>query len=549
MPEPADIIVIGAGAAGCVLAERLSSDPSLKVVLIEAGQGKSRPLHAFPMLAGHFYRRAKDNWSFHTEPQPALNGRRLFFPRGKRIGGSTIFNGMVYARGNRGDYDHWAQLGNAGWSYEDVLPYFKRNERHEGGETELHGGSGLVSVSHARPSNPLFYVFIEAVIQAGFPRIADMSSPATAGVGFYDFHIANGRRSSSATVLLEAASSRKNLRIVDCSLVTRILFRGTLAAGVEFVRDGEVSTLLARQEIVLTAGAIGTPHILLLSGIGNPEHLKAVGVAPFRDLPGVGENLTDHLDAWVRVSSRQPVSLLRELRADRIAINVARAQLFGKGPVSESPISAGGYFYSRPGLEYPDLQAFFLPVPATGAKVWYPFTAKAREIRELHGYGLRIGPVRPQSRGRVRLASPNPQEAPRIHPAYLTNAADIAPMIEGLKIARTIFSQPGFEPYRQVETAPGPDVRTDAELEAYVRETADSVFHPVGTARMGNDRMAVVDARLKVHGVGGLRVADASIMPLIPSGNTSAPTMMIAERAADFIREDRRAGRTYADAV
>jgi choline dehydrogenase len=541
MTDPADVIIIGAGSAGCVLAERLSSDPNTKVVLIEAGRGKSHPLHAFPMLAGHFYRRRKDNWYFHTDPQAELNAREVFWPRGKRIGGSSIFNGMVYARGSKADYDHWAQLGNAGWSYEDVLPYFKRNERHEEGESGLHGGSGLVRVSRAAATNPLFRVFVEAGLQAGFPRLGDMCSPESSGVGYYDFHIARGKRTNSARVLLERASSRRNLRIVDRSQVTRILMHGLRAAGVEFVRGGEVSTLKASREIVLAAGAVGSPHILLLSGIGGARHLKEAGVEPVVDLPGVGENLIDHLDAWVRVSSRQPVSLLRELRADRLALNVARAQLFGTGPVSESPISAGGYFHSREGLDYPDLQAFFLPVPATGASVWYPLTPKARDVRDRHGYGIRIGPVRPQSRGRIRLASTDPHAPPRIDPGYLTNKADLAAMVAGLRIAREIFAQPAFAPYRGIETAPGQEVSTEAQLEAYIRETADTVFHPVGTARMGSDSMGVVDARLRVRGIEGLRVADASVMPTIPSGNTNAPTMMIAERAADFIREDAKA--------
>jgi len=547
--EIADIVIVGGGAAGCVLAARLSADPSRKVALIEAGQGKKHPLHAFPMLAGHFYRRNQDNWSFHTQGQAALNGRRLFWPRGKRIGGSTIFNGMVYARGNRGDYDLWAQLGNRGWSYADVLPYFKRNERHEGGETQVHGGAGLVQVSRARPRNPLFEAFIEAAVQAGFQRDGDLSQPESAGVGYYDFHIAGGKRANSAGVLLDAAPSRANLRILDRSLVTRVLFEGARATSVEFVRDGEVHRLHATREVVLAAGAIGTPHILLLSGIGEPEHLRTMGIAPLLDLPGVGENLIDHLDVWVRVSSRQPVSLLRELRADRLALNLARAQFIGTGPVSESPIAAGGYFDSRPGLDHPDLQAFFLPVSATGAKVWFPFTSRAREVRDSHGYGLRIGPVRPQSRGRMRIASPDARVAPLLDPAYLTNPADIAAMVAGVRIARTIFARPALDPYRHAETAPGPDVSSDDEIEGYIRATADSVFHPVGTARMGNDRMAVVDARLRVRGVDGLRVADASVMPLIPSGNTCAPTMMIAERAADFIREDHRAEAPYADAT
>ncbi|MCW0236317.1 MAG: GMC family oxidoreductase N-terminal domain-containing protein [Ferrovibrio sp.] len=538
MPEEFDYIVVGAGAAGCVLAERLSANPAVRVALIEAGRGDRHPLHAFPMLTGYYYRRKSDNWFFNTVPQKALNDRTSFWPRGKRLGGSSIFNGMVYARGNAGDYNQWAQLGNTGWSYEDVLPYFKKNERHVNGESELHGGDGLVDVTPARPKNPLTQAFVQAGIQAGYRSIDDLNGPDVAGVGYYDFNMKRGRRSNSAGALLKSLNTRKNLQLIDNALVTGIVIENGAATGVAYVRGGEKVTLSARREVVLSAGAVGSPHILMLSGIGNPGHLKSVGIAPVHDLNGVGQNLIDHLDAFIKMAAIGEISLLRELRVDRIVTSVARAFTLGTGPVSESPISAGGYFRSREGLEYPDLQAFFVPLIISGASVWLPYTKRAKTVAGQHGYSLRIGPIRPQSRGRITLASPDPSAAPIIDPGYLSDPEDLNATVAGLKIARRILAQKAFEPFRREELAPGQGVTSDAELSDYVRATADTVYHPVGSARMGNDSMAVVDARLRVHGIRNLRVADASIMPTISSGNTNAPTMMIAEKAADMIHQD-----------
>jgi len=542
MAEDCDVLIVGGGSAGCVVAERLSSDQNLKVVLVEAGRGDRHPLHAFPMLTGHYFRKKVDNWYFHTQPQAELANREIFWPRGKRLGGSSIFNGMVYARGNAGDYDHWAQLGNGGWSFQEVLPYFKRNERHEDGESDLHGGSGLLHVSHARANSPLIKAFIKAGEQAGYPLVNDMNGRSAAGVGYYDFNYKDGRRSNSAGALLENASSRKNFRLVANATVERLIFDGRRAVGVILNRNGTAEEIRARRQVVLSAGAIGSPQILMLSGIGPAEHLNRMSITVRADRPGVGENLIDHLDAMIRTSTNQPVSLLRELRVDRITLSLARAFVLGTGPVAESAISAGGYFHSREGLEYPDLQAFFMPISETGAAVWFPFTARARQVAKLHGYAVRIGPIRPQSRGKLLLSSPDPYAAPSIDPAYLTDPYDMEATIAGLKIARKILSQRAFDQYLVAETAPGPLCGTDEELRRYIKETANTVYHPVGTAKMGVDPMAVVDARLRVHGIDALRVIDASIMPTIPSGNTNAPTMMIAEKGAEMIAQDLRTG-------
>jgi choline dehydrogenase len=534
MQTNADIIIIGGGSAGCVLAERLSADPALRVMLIEAGHGTLKPLHAFAMLTGHFFERPEDNWSYHTVPQRHMADRTVFWPRGKRLGGSSIFNGMVYARGNPGDYDHWAQLGNRGWSWDEVLPYFRRNERHEDGASPLHGGDGLLSVTHARTSSVLVDAFVQAGIEAGFPHVTDFNGPSQTGVGLYDFNIRKGRRSNSARALLERARRRPNLAIVADAQVTRVLFDGRRAIGVEFRRDGQLVQVRAEREVVLSAGAIGTPHLLMLSGVGPAEHLAGHGIAPVHALPGVGENLVDHLDIFVRSSASRPVSLLRELRVDRMTIGVARALLFGSGVVTHSPIAAGGYFHSRPGLDHPDLQAFFMPIGERIKSVWWPMTAQARHVARSHGFALRIGPIRPLSRGRITLAAADPDASPLIDPNYLDDPADLEAMVKAIAIARTIFAQPALRPYLGEELSPG----AEPDLARYIRQNAGTVYHPVGTARMGSDPMAVVDERLRVHGLGGLRIADASIMPTIPSGNTNAPTMMVAEKAADMIAAD-----------
>lgn len=533
-----DFIVVGAGSAGCVLANRLSADPANKVLLLEAGGRDSNPLFRLPMLMGKLFQSGIYNWHYHTEPEPHLDGRSLYWPRGKALGGSSTINGMIYVRGNRHDYDRWAQLGLPGWSYDEVLPAFRRSEGHIQRKDGYHGSEGELTVCRARSTNPLHNVFAQAGGEAGYPLNDDFNGEDQEGFGKFDFTIRKGKRWSTSYAFLRPVLGRPNLTVETRALTRRILMEKGRAVGVEFQQGGTVRSVRAAREIVVCAGTVNSPQLLLLSGIGPADELAAHGISPVVDLPGVGKNLQDHVDCVMVYECTKPVTLYRDLRADRLIWSVIEGTLFGRGVATTFPYEAGAFMKSRADLVAPDIQVHFMPALEKTANLHFPNPFRKKVAVEAnHGFTLRVGPVNPESRGEITLRSADPSQAPKIQANYLETEFDRRTMISGIRMTREVIGQKAFDPYRGKELAPGPERMSDAELVAWLRATAMTTFHPVGTCKMGNDPMAVVDARLKVRGVEGLRVADASIMPIISSGNTNAPAIMIGERAADFILE------------
>ena len=534
--ETYDYIIVGAGSAGCVLANRLSADPGASVLLVEAGGRDRNPLFRLPMLMGRLFHSGICNWSYHTEPVPTLEGRSLYWPRGKVLGGSSTINGMVYVRGNRHDYDRWAQMGLPGWSYDEVLPAFLRSEAHVQRDDPYHHRAGELTVCRARGTNPLFDRFVEAGGQAGHPVNDDFNGAEQEGCGRYDFTIRRGKRWSTSFAFLRPVRHRRNLTVLTDALTRRVLVENGRATGVEVAQRGRPRTVRVAREVILSAGTVNSPQILLLSGIGPPGELERHGIEVVHDLPGVGRNLQDHVDCVLSWECREPVTLYRDLRADRLAASVVRGMVFGEGIATTFPYEAGAFLKTRPGLVAPDVQLHFMPALEKTANLHFPNPFKRDPVEANHGLTVRVGPIVPESRGTVTLRSADPAAPPRIQPNYLEREADLRTMIAGVRMVRDLMGQPALDGYRGRELAPGEEARTDGELEAWLRASAMTTFHPVGTCKMGIDPMAVVDARLKVHGLEGLRVADASIMPVITSGNTNAPAIMIGEKAAEFLR-------------
>ena len=530
-----DYIIVGAGSAGCVLANRLSADPDRSVLLIEAGGKDRNPLFRLPLLMGRLFHSGIYNWRYHTEPVPGLGGRSLYWPRGKVLGGSSTINGMVYVRGNRHDYDRWAQMGLAGWSYDDVLPAFRRSEGHDHRDGVHHGRAGELTVCHARGSNPLFDAFIEAGRQAGHPVNDDFNGPEQHGFGRYDFTIRRGKRCSTSVAFLRPIQHRPNLTIMTDRHVRRVMIEGHRATGIEIAQRADAHTIRAEREVILCAGTVNSPQLLMLSGIGPGDELKRHGIGVTHDLPGVGRNLQDHVDCVIAYACRQPITLYRNLRADRLIGSVIAGMLFGRGIATTFPYEAGAFLKTRSDLLAPDVQVHFMPALENAARLHFPRPFGQRPPRETHGFSLRVGPLNPESRGWIGLRSADPADAPMIQPNYLQRDADCRTTIAGIRMVRDVIGQPAFAAYRGRELAPGDAVKSDGELTRWLRANAMTTFHPVGTCRMGTDPMAVVDARLAVHGITGLMIADASVMPAIVSGNTNAPTIMIGEKAAEFI--------------
>lgn len=536
MPERTyDFIIVGAGSAGCVLANRLSADRNHKVLLLEAGGKDRNPLFRLPMLMGKLFQSGIYNWHYYTEPVPTLNNRKLYWPRGKVLGGSSTINGMLYVRGNRHDYDRWAQMGNAGWSYDEVLPAFRRSEAHVQRRDGFHNEAGELTVTRSRGRNPLFDTFVEAGVEAGYVANDDFNGADQEGFGKYDFTIRQGKRWSTSFAFLRPALGRPNLTVETEAHLLRVLVESGRAVGVEFEQGGEVLTARANAEVILSAGTVNSPQALLLSGIGPADELSAAGVKAVHDLPGVGKNMQDHVDCVMAWQCTKPVTLYKDLRADKIAFSVVQGMLLGEGITTTFPYEAGAFVRSRPELVAPDIQLHFMPALEATANLHLPNPFKRARIEDNHGFTLRVGPVNPESRGEITLRSTNPKDPPKIQPNYLATQFDIDTMIRGIRLTREVIGQKAFDAYRGAEVAPGPGKASDDELTQWLRATAMTTFHPVGTCKMGHDPMAVVDNKLRVRGIDGLRVADASIMPIISSGNTNAPAIMIGERCADFI--------------
>ncbi len=533
-----DYIIVGAGSAGCVIANRLSANPNCTVLLIEAGGWDRNPLVRLPMLMGKLFHSGLYNWRYNTEKVPTLNNRSLYWPRGKVLGGSSTINGMIYVRGNRHDYDRWAQMGLPGWSYEDVLPAFLRSEAHIERNDSYHNPNGELTVCRARGSNALNEIFIEAGGQAGYSKNDDFNGADQEGFGKYDFNIKKGKRWSASSAFIHPVKDRKNLTIAPDTMTLRIVTKGDRATGVEIAQGGTRTIVEATREVILSAGTVNSPQILMLSGIGPADELRKFGIDVIRDLPGVGQNLQDHVDSVLSYECKKPITLFKDLRADKLIWSVVQGMLFGKGIATTFPYETGAFVKSSPELLAPDIQFHFMPALEKTANLHFPNPFKSRPVEADHGFTIRIGPVNPSSRGSISLRSADPSEAPSIQPNYLSNSADCNTMIKAIRMLREIINQPAFADYRGHELAPGPGIETDDEIIEWLRETAMTTFHPVGTCKMGNDDMAVVDARLKVHGIKGLRVADASVMPIISSGNTHAPTVMIGEKLVEFIQAE-----------
>jgi len=525
-PPAHDYVIVGAGSAGCVLAARLSEDPAARVLLLEAGGPDDRREMRIPAAFSKLFRTAYD-WAFETEPQPRLDRRALYWPRGRCLGGSSSINAMIYVRGHRVDYDGWAAAGNTGWAWADVLPYFLRAEDQTRGASDFHATGGPLRVEDQRDPRLLSRAFVDAAVEAGLPRNDDFNGPGQDGAGLFQVTQKRGRRWSAADAYLRPALGRKNLTVVTNAHATRVLIENGRAAGVAYARDGREDAARAGREVVLAAGAIGSPHLLLLSGVGPPPHLRSVGVPVVLDLAGVGENLQDHLAAAVAWECREPVSLAS---AESLA-SLARWLFWRRGPLTSCVAEAAAFVRTRAGLAAPDVQIHF------GAAYFVD-----HGFANPPGHGFTLGPtlLRPRSRGSVRLRSRDPLAPPAIDPAYLADDADLATLVEGLRVSRRIAAARAFDRYRGAEVLPGAAATSDAALAAHVRQRAQTLYHPAGTCRMGADRLAVVDAHLRVRGLEALRVADASVMPAIVGGNTNAPVIMIAERAADLIRADAR---------
>jgi len=528
MTESFDYIIVGAGSAGCVLANRLSEDGRHSVLLLEAGGKDSNPLIQVPMVSGLIYFWKSINWNYVTAPQPHLDGRAVNWPRGKVLGGSSSINGMMYMRGHRADYDIWAGKGLPGWGYADILPYFRRSEGHlERLSDAYHGTAGPLAVVKAKGENPLYGEFLAAGAAEGFKANGDFNGPDQEGLGLYDFNIRDGRRESTATAFLRPAMDRPNLTVWTRALATKILLENGRATGLELTRDGTPVRVTVRREIILSGGAINTPQLLQLSGIGDPAMLKQAGITPQVESREIGRNLQDHLGVYLKYRCKEPITLYSLFRPDRAISAGLRALLFGTGPATSIPLEAGGFLKTRPELDIPDIHITFVP----GLNL-----ETTRAGQGQHGYLINFYQLRPESRGEVRIAGGDPTAAPVIDPNYLDAEADRRCMRDGVRLARRIGASPALARHDAGEISPvAADLRDDDAIDAWVRAGANTIFHPVGTCRMGSDAGAVVDGELKVRGVLGLRVADASVMPTIVGGNTSAPTMMIAEKAADMI--------------
>ena len=525
-----DYIIVGAGSAGCVLANRLSSDPGNQVLLVEAGGSDKHLLVKMPTALSYPMAMDRFNWGYHSEPEPGLDGRRISCPRGKGLGGTSSINGMVYVRGNAHDFEEWEALGASGWGYRHCLPYFKRAETWIGGGDTYRGHDGPLGVGtgNGMRKNPLYRAFIDAGVQAGYPETVDYNGEHQEGFGPMHMTVRDGVRESTSRAYLDPVRNRKNLVVLTKALVQKVETSSGRAIGITFTSRGETKTLIARREVILAAGSIASPALLQRSGIGDEKHLASVGVTPVLNLPGVGENLQDHLEVYFQFLCKQPVSLNNRLGLLSKALIGARWLLFRDGLGATNHFESCAFIRSKSGLRSPDIQYHFLP-----AAMRYDGTPSTRG----HGFQVHVGPNKPGSRGRVKITSADANAAPSILFNYYQHEDDIAAWRQCIRLTREIINQAAMDPYRGDELQPGSGVQSDSEIDDWVKQNVESAYHPAGTCRIGeaSDPLAVVDSSCRVHGIGNLRVVDASVFPSLPNGNINAPVIMVAEKMSDAI--------------
>ncbi|NRB24231.1 choline dehydrogenase [Shewanella sp.] len=529
MNQTYDYIIVGAGSAGCVLANRLTEDPEVSVLLLECGGSDRSVIIQMPSAFSIPMNTKKYNWRYETDPEPGLDGRRIHCPRGKVLGGSSSINGLVYIRGHACDFDEWQGLGANNWGYKHCLPYFKKAETYQYGGDDYRGDSGPLATNNGNQmANPLYGAFVDAGEQAGYMRTKDCNGYMQEGFGPMHMTVKDGVRWSTANAYLRPAMQRPNLEVVTKAMTRRVILEGKRAIGVVFSRGGKTRTVHCNKEVLLSAGPIGSPHLLQLSGIGPVEVLEKAGIEVLHPLAGVGENLQDHAEVYIQFHCKQPITLNSKMDLVSKGLIGARWLLFKDGLGATNHFESCGFIRSKAGLKWPDIQYHFLP-----AAVRYDGHSPVKG----HGFMILTGPNKPKSRGWVRAVSTDPETHPSIQFNYLQHEDDREGFRKCVRLTREIIAQPAMDDYVDGEISPGADVRTDEEIDAFVRENLESTYHPCGSCKMGEDAMAVVDSVLRVHGIDGLRVIDSSVFPTEPNGNLNAPTIMLAERAADLVRD------------